>query len=240
MNGLVVRDVGKSFGGVRALEGVDLDVAPGAIVGLMGANGAGKTTLFGVIAGNERADAGTITFEGRRIDGLRPDRVAALGIARTFQIVRPFRALSVRDNVLLAARFGRRPRDDDPAATTAAALADLGLAEQAGRPAGALTLAEQKRLELARAVATGARLVLVDEVMAGLNATEVAAMLDVIGRLHQDRRLTLLVVEHVMQALMRLAQRIVVLHQGRVIAEGEPATIAGDARVSEAYLGAAP
>jgi branched-chain amino acid transport system ATP-binding protein len=239
VTGLVVRGVGKSFGGVRALEAVDLDVAPGTIVGLMGANGAGKTTLFGVIAGNERVDAGTISFEGRRIDGLRPDRVAALGVARTFQIVRPFRGLSVRDNVLVAARFGRRPRDDDPAATTESVLADLGLAAQAERPAGALTLADQKRLELARAVATGARLILVDEVMAGLNATEVAAMLDVIARLHRERGLTLLVVEHVMQALMRLAQRIVVLHQGRVIAEGEPAAIAADARVIEAYLGVA-
>jgi branched-chain amino acid transport system ATP-binding protein len=203
----------------------------------MGANGAGKTTLFGVIAGNEQADAGDIVFDGRRLNGLRPDRIAALGIARTFQIVRPFRGLTARENVLLAARFGRRPRDDDTQALTDTVLGELGLADRADRSAATLTLAEQKRLELARAVATGARLVLIDEVMAGLNATEVAAMLDTIAGLRQTHGLTLLIVEHVMHALMRLAGRIVVLHHGRVVAEGTPAAIAEDPRVLAAYLG---
>jgi len=237
---LQLDNVGKSYGGVAALRGVSFSVAAGEIVGLMGANGAGKTTAFSLIAGTQRPSSGAIWFDGKRIDG-RPAHVAARqGIARTFQIVRPFAGLSVIDNLIVAALYGHeRTRSRAAAAARAREIAaEVGLAADAARPAGTLTLAGQKRLEIARAVATGPRLLLLDEVLAGLTANEVAEALDIIRAVHRRRNLTLLVIEHVMRALTQLCQRIVVLHHGEKIAEGFPAEIVGDPRVVDAYLGA--
>ena len=232
-------NLGRNYGGVAALRGLSLEVAAGEIVGLMGANGAGKTTAFGLIAGTQRPSAGEIWFDGARIDGLPPAAVNRRGIARTFQIVRPFGGLSVRENVAVAALHGsRRERSPEAAALRAGAiLAELGLADRADDLAETLTLAGRKRLEVARALATGPRLLLLDEVLAGLNATEVAEVLDMIRGLHRRYGLTIIVIEHVMRALMRLARRIVVLHHGEMIAEGAPETIVADPRVHAAYFG---
>ena len=237
---LSVEGLSKRFGGLVALHDVGLDVAEGEIVGIMGANGAGKTTLFSLIAGNARPSSGRIVYEGRPIAGLSPDRICRLGIARTFQIVKPFAGLTVRENVRTAALFGRvglrHARDADRHAQPI--LDALGLAADADRPAAELTLSGQKRLEIARAVATGARLVLLDEVMAGLTPTEVAQMLETLRRIRRERGLTLLVIEHVMRALMNLCARIVVLHHGERIAAGTPEEIGRDGRVLAVYFGA--
>jgi branched-chain amino acid transport system ATP-binding protein len=237
---LEVRDLGKRFGGLTALSGVSFAVAAGETVGIMGANGAGKTTLFSLIAGNARPSTGTITFAGGRIDRLSPDRICRLGIARTFQIVKPFPGLTVLENLRTAAMFGRADLRDRREADRAAmaVLEEVGMAPLASAPASTLTLAGQKRLEVARAIATGARLVLLDEVMAGLTATEVAQMLDTLRRVRDARGLTLIVIEHVMQALMKLCARIVVLHHGERIAEGSPEAIGNDPRVLSVYFGA--
>ena len=231
--------VSKRFGGVRAVDGVDLVVGEGEIVGLMGANGAGKTTLFSMIAGNQRPGAGEIRFDGTRIDRLRPDRISRLGVARAFQIVRPFAGLTVLENVAIAALFGAG-REASPARAARAALEVLeqvGLADRAEDRAGALTLAGRKRLEIARALATRPRLLLLDEVMAGLTPAEVAATLRTVRALQRRHRLTLIVIEHVMRALMELCERIVVLHHGALIADGTPRAIADDPAVVAAYLG---
>ena len=236
---LSVQDVGKRFGGLVALQGVRFDVSPGSIVGVMGANGAGKTTLFSLIAGNARPTEGDILLRGRSIVGLSPDRICRLGVARTFQIVKPFAGLTVRENLRTAAMFGkaghRRAADAD--AANEAVLREVGLQPVADRPAGTLTLSGQKRLEIARAIATGAELVLLDEVMAGLTPTEVMHMLDTLRVLHDSRGLTLLVIEHVMRALMELCARIVVLHHGQLITQGAPDAIRSDARVHQVYFG---
>ena len=232
--------VGKRFGGVVAVDGLSFAVEAGAILGLMGANGAGKTTAFGLIAGNLRPTSGAIRLDGQRIDGLRPHRISRLGIARTFQIVRPFPALSVLDNVATAALYGsgREASQDRARAKARDILAEVGLAERAADPAEALTLAGRKRLEVARALATEPRLLLLDEVMAGLTATEVAEALAMIQRVQAARRLTIIIIEHVMRVLMRLCDRIVVLHHGEKIAEGPPDAVASDPAVIDAYFGA--
>ena len=232
--------VGKRFGGVVAVDDLSFAVEAGAILGLMGANGAGKTTAFGLIAGNLRPTSGAIRLDGQRIDGLRPHRISRLGIARTFQIVRPFPALSVLDNVATAALYGsgREASQDRARARARDILAEVGLAERAADPAEALTLAGRKRLEVARALATEPRLLLLDEVMAGLTATEVAEALAMIQRVQAARRLTIIIIEHVMRVLMRLCDRIVVLHHGEKIAEGPPDAVASDPVVIDAYFGA--
>jgi branched-chain amino acid transport system ATP-binding protein len=238
---LEVESLGKKFGGLTALSDVSFQVSAGAIVGVMGANGAGKTTLFSLIAGNARPSSGDIRFEGRSIVGLSPDRVCRLGVARTFQIVKPFPAMTVRENLRTAAMFGHaqhRSREAADAATQSV-LDEVGLAADAERPASALTLSGQKRLEIARAVATGGRLLMLDEVMAGLTPTEVAQMLGTVRQLHATRGLTLLVIEHVMRALMELCERIVVLHHGQLIAEGTPAEIGANVQVHAVYFGGA-
>jgi branched-chain amino acid transport system ATP-binding protein len=238
---LALERVGKSFGGIQALRDISFEVEADAIVGIMGANGAGKTTLFSLVAGHERASDGEIVFDGRRLRGLVPHQICRLGVARTFQIVRPFGGLTVEDNVGTAAWFGADPAPSRQAAAKRARelLALVGLAERAHALAETLTLSGQKRLELARAVATGGRLLLLDEIMAGLTPTEVVEMLAVVRRLHAERRLTILIIEHVMKALMQLAQRIIVLHHGELIATGTPAEVSADPRVHECYFGGA-
>lgn len=231
--------VSRRFGGVVAVDGVDLVVETGEIVGLMGANGAGKTTLFSMIAGNLRPSAGKIVLDDRRIDRLRPDQICRLGVARAFQIVRPFAGLTVVENVAIGELFGSGHERSMTRAENAArkTLDEVGLGDRADDPAGTLTLAGRKRLEIARALATHPRLLLLDEVMAGLTPVEVADALDTIRLLHQRYNLTIIVIEHVMRALMQLSERLVVLHHGAKIAEGRPDEIANDAGVVEAYLG---
>lgn len=239
---LEVREVRKIFGGVVALAGVSLSVARGEILGLMGANGAGKTTLFSLIAGNQRPSSGAIYFAGDRIDGLRPDQICRGGIARALQIVRPFSGMTALENVVVGALFGAgRERSIARAEADAMDVLDeVALAHRARSLAASLTLVERKRLEVARALAARPRLLLLDEVMAGLTPVEVADALEMIRRLHQRHDLTLIVIEHVMRALMHLCGRIVVLHHGSKLAEGSPEAVANDEQVIAAYLGPGP
>ncbi len=236
---LRLENVGKSYGGVHALRGLSFEVGEGEIVGLMGANGAGKTTAFSLIAGTQRLSDGEIWFDGRRVDGRPAYATARAGIARTFQIVRPLPGLRVIDNLVVAALYGHaRERSRSDAEDRARTILDeVGLSREANRLAETLTLAGRKRLEVARAVATGPKLLLLDEVLAGLTASEVAAALEMIRELHTRRKLTIVVIEHVMRALTQLSHRIVVLHHGEKIAEGSPTEILTNQRVIEAYLG---
>ena len=234
---LSVERIGKSFGGVRALQDVSFTVPERSIFGIMGANGAGKTTLFAIIAGNLAPSSGAVRLGGQRLTGLPPHRVAAAGVARTFQTVRPFRGLSVQENVETALRFGARDRPAAGPADAAAVLGLTGLDGVAGRPADALTLAQQKRLEVARALATGPRLLMLDEVMAGLTPAEVQDTIAMVRRIRADIGVTVMIIEHVMGALMALSDHIVVLDHGETIAAGPPAQVADDPAVRSAYLG---
>jgi branched-chain amino acid transport system ATP-binding protein len=232
---LEVRDISKAFGGLKAVDHASLDVRQGEIVGLIGPNGAGKTTLFATIAGFHRPDAGTVAFDGKAITGLAPHRICAAGMVRTFQITQPFAGISVRENIMVGAYF--RTADRRLAAREAEAVAAMvGMADQLDRRGADLTVAGRKRLELARALATGPRLLLLDEVMAGLNPTEIVEIVGVIEDIRASG-VTILLIEHVMQAVTSLAERVYVLNQGRMIAEGTPAAIAENPQVVEAYLG---
>jgi branched-chain amino acid transport system ATP-binding protein len=233
---LAVESVSKSFRGLRAVQDASFSVPAGSIVALIGPNGAGKTTCFNLIAGVFAPDAGTIRFDGRRIDGRRVDQICAAGIGRTFQIVKPFAGLSVLDNVMVGALLRTRAT----AAARAQALAileRLGLAAKAALPAATLTLPERKRLEVARALATRPRLLLLDEVMAGLRPTECDQMVAVFRELNARDGLTILLIEHVMRAVMALAQQVVVLNFGQVIARGTPEEIVRNPDVLGCYLG---
>ncbi|QQS13333.1 MAG: ABC transporter ATP-binding protein [Rhodospirillales bacterium] len=233
---LRVEGIGKSFRGLRAAHDVSFEVPAGAIHALIGPNGAGKTTCFNMIAGVFAPDSGDVRLDDRSIAGLRPDKVCAAGVGRTFQIVRPFPGLSVEDNVLVGAL---RRTADVPAARAAAlqVLRDLGMDDRRATPAAKLTLPDRKRLEVARALATGPRLLLLDEVMAGLRPTETDQMVAFLRDLNARTGVTILLIEHVMRAVMALSQRVVVLHHGERIAEGAPAEIARDPAVLEVYLG---
>jgi branched-chain amino acid transport system ATP-binding protein len=239
---LGVDGIVRRFRGVEALDQVSFSVAEGEIVGIMGANGAGKTTLFSVIAGNLRPNAGSITFAGQRIDGLRPDQVSRCGVARTFQIVRPFGNMSVLENVMLGMFYGRRRERSAAVAEERAReiLSALGLADRAEQLARELTLAGRKRLEIARGLATEPRLLMLDEVLAGLTPAEVNAAVEIIRAIHQRGGLTILMIEHVTRALMALCERIIVLHHGKKITEGTPAEVVRDPRTVSVYLGAQP
>jgi branched-chain amino acid transport system ATP-binding protein len=232
---LNVEKVSKRFGGLLAVDGASLRIARGRITALIGPNGAGKTTLFSIISGFQKPDAGRIVYGGGDIAGELPYRLARRGIARTFQIVQPFAGLTVRENIAIGAHALHRARSEALAAASEIAQS-VGLASQLDAPAATLTVAGRKRLELARALAIGPRLLLLDEVLAGLNPSEIRDMIPVI-RAIAERGITVLMTEHVMQAVMSLAMHIFVLAEGRVIAEGSPQQIAADPRVVEAYLG---
>jgi branched-chain amino acid transport system ATP-binding protein len=235
---LEVERVSKGFGGVRAVHDVSFALDEGELVGIMGPNGSGKTTLFNVIAGALTPDRGQVRLAGRRISALAPHRVCARGVARTFQLVRPFAGLTALDNVLVGRLFGRQGASGRAGARAEAErwLALVGLEGRAEVPAATLTLIDRKRLELARALATSPRLLLLDEFLAGLNPAETATAMALIRRLVADGA-TVLMVEHIVWALMELSQRIVVLSAGEKIAEGPPAAVAADPAVVDVYLG---
>jgi len=234
---LEVRGVSKRFGGLLAVSDVSFDIREGEILGLIGPNGAGKTTLFNIVNGVYKPDSGSITFAGKDITGLAPNEVVKMGLARTHQIVKPLNSLSVLDNVTVGACFGRESLGLKAARETAReVLRRVGLGERAESSARNLTLAGKKRLEVARALAAKPKLLLLDEVLAGLNPTEVAQMIDLVRQI-RDEGVAVFMIEHVMQAIMKLSDRIVVLNFGQKLAEGRPTEIAADPQVIEAYLG---
>jgi branched-chain amino acid transport system ATP-binding protein len=233
---LQIEDVSKSFRGLRALARVSFTVEPETIGALIGPNGAGKTTLFNVIAGVYRPDRGQIRFGGRSIGSLPPHRVCAAGVGRTFQLVKPFAGLSVIDNAIVGALHGERTVAG-ARARAMAVLQRLGLADKAAHTASHLTLADRRRLEVARALSTRPSLLLLDEVMAGLRPTEIDELVAVLRDVRREEGITILLTEHVMRAVMALADHIVVLHHGEVVARGEPTSIVRDPAVLDCYLG---
>ena len=232
---LTLESVTKRFGGLTAVRAVSIEVRVGDLLGITGPNRAGKTTLFNVISGYYRPEEGRVRFEGHDVTGLPAHEISRLGLTRTFQIVKPFGRLSVADNVMIGA-LTRVPRVRDARIEAERVVALCGLGPHAHARARALPIALRKRLEVARALTTRPRLLLLDEVMAGLNPAELGGIIELVRRVHAEG-VTLIVIEHIMAAMMRLAQRIVMLHHGEKIAEGTPEAIAHDRRVIDAYLG---
>ena len=236
---LELLNVTKRFGGVAALDGVSFHCREGEILGIIGPNGAGKTTLLNCISGVYRLDGGEIRWRGESISGKPPHRIASLGIGRTFQVVKPFASMTVRENAAVGALFGSAEAHLPPKQAFARAdevLELVGLAGKAALPVTALTIPDRKRLEVARAVATKPRLLLLDEVMAGLNPVEVDEALEMVRAVHATG-VTIVLIEHVMRVIVGVCDRALVLHFGRLLAEGEPREVLRDRRVIEAYLG---
>jgi len=232
---LEARGIVKSFGAFRAVDGADLAVAAGDIIGLIGPNGAGKSTFFNTLAGDVAPTAGTIAFDGRDITHATPEQHARLGIARSFQVPVTFEDMSVAENVLVGA-FLRHPGRAAAEAATAEVLRFTGLAPLANSRARSLGTPGRKRLEIARALATAPRLLLLDEALAGLNPAEIRAAIELVRRIHA-RGITLIIVEHIMEVILTLTHRVVVFHQGRVIADGAPRDVVANPAVVAAYLG---
>ncbi|MHB1406064.1 MAG: ABC transporter ATP-binding protein [Desulfitobacteriaceae bacterium] len=225
----------KKFLGLVAVKEVDLSINQGEILGLIGPNGAGKTTLFNMLSGYYRADGGQVVFNGEDVTGLSPHEICKKGLARTFQIVKPFGKLSSLENVMVGA-FNRAKSYSEATEIAERYLAFVGLDHKKDTQVKELTIGDQRRLEMARALATGPRLLLLDEVMAGLTPTEVSLVMDLVQKVRQDG-VTVLMIEHIMAALMKLSDRVLVLHHGEKLAEGTPEEIVNNPKVAEAYLG---
>lgn len=220
------------------MRDLSLSIDEGDIMGLIGPNGAGKTTLFNLIGGIYEPDSGSVSLGGRKISGLKPHRIAKMGIARTFQIVRPFPRMSVIENVMASAIFGTRSQTGSAARSRSMELLSyMSLDRKADNRAGSLTLPEQRRLELARALATGPRLLMLDEVMAGLTYPEIQAMIPLLRKIRSEQNTTMVITEHVMRAIVQLCNRITVMNQGEKLAEGTPNQVMQDRNVIAAYMG---
>jgi branched-chain amino acid transport system ATP-binding protein len=235
---LDVRGLGRRFGGLHALADVSFTVPRGRTLGIIGPNGAGKSTFINLVTGHLRPTSGRVLIDGRDMTGARPWSVARAGVARTFQIVKPFRGMNVRENVAVGILYGREGTGAMSHALAAAdeVLEQVGLGAFADRAPGELTVADARRLELAKALALRPRLLLLDEVMAGLRHREIEPSLALIGSL-KEQGMTIIAVEHVMKAILAISDEVLVLHQGRVLTSGEPSTVLSDPRVIEAYLG---